>query len=410
MNKSSLPILACILFLISGILMLAAAVCFLHSSASPSHQPYIPEQEKLPAPSADPPVREQNIVVLPSATAAPCSSHTWKNGVCTVCGEICSHPDHDPETQLCPVCGEKVCHQYRNLLCPCGKKLVAEELYIEPTLFSPSSDPGHIETIEYETPDYSGNSGRTYTKKMDVYLPSGYSNETKYNVVLMFPGTGSDHTYWFGIDHPYKYPDETVISFNLCNLFDNMISSRICEPFIAVSLTYYKDSNERSTSDNYDRLSSQLSRELKNNILPAVISRYSTYAEGTDASSLSAAREHFGYIGASAGSILGVRSALMENPDIFGWFGFLSGCKTPSSSIVSALQENQNPENSICGLYAAAGSEDSLRQGTYDAYNALYDSGLISESNSIYNDIQSAAHEDRAWITGIFNCLQLFFN
>ena len=391
--------------------MFALALNMLHTAdTSAKYQTYDPETIDQSSGNELPVAEISAPVASAVASAAPCSSHLWEKGVCAVCGEPCLHPTHDSETQLCSECGQKVCHQYRDLICSCGKKLHAEELYIEPFLFYPSDNPGRIETIEYDTPDYSGHTDRTYTKKMDVYLPPEYSTERKYNVVLMLPGTGSDHTYWFETDHPYKYPDETVIDVNLRNLFDNMIGNCLCEPFIAVSLTYYKNADERSVSDNYDRISDQLSSELKNDILPTVITHFSTYAKGADGSSISEAREHFGYIGASAGSILGFRSALMGNPDIFGWFGFLSGCKTPSAALVSALQDKQNTEYPICGFYAASGISDPLREGLFDAYKALYNSGLIGENNSIYNDIHAASHEDRAWITGIYNCMQLFFS
>lgn len=76
MYKSKLPVLACILFLISGILMLAAAVRFLHSSDS-LHQPYIPEAADLSASSADSP---QAAAVSPPVSAAH-EDRAWITGI-----------------------------------------------------------------------------------------------------------------------------------------------------------------------------------------------------------------------------------------------------------------------------------------------------------------------------------------
>lgn len=321
----------------------------------------------------------------------------------------CTHPSHDPETQLCSICGEKVCHCYSEMVCSCGRYFLPEELSIDRHLFTPSAHAGHTETVAYSIADHTGGSGAIYEKKMEIYVPYGYDPDEAYDVVFLLPGTGGKFTYWLSEDHPYRYPDGTVETVNLCTLFDNMIDNRICRPFLAVSLTSYRNDAERSASDRYDILAAQLAQELPEEILPAIISRYSTYAAGTDRFSLKTARPHFGFIGASAGSIIGTDAFLMRNSEIIGWFGLFSGCKKTPEEIISVLSQDDLKELPICGYYAAAGINDFLREGTYRTFLGLRDSGLINEANSAYTDIRSAEHEDRVWITGIYNCLQLFF-
>ena len=315
---------------------------------------------------------------------------------------LCSHPYHDPDTQLCAVCGEKVCHDYSELVCGvCGKRFVFEQESIAPDFFGSCVHPGTVETLDYSAGDYiSGRTGGS-GKQMNVYLPYGYSPEEKYNVVFLLAGTGNHHTYWFGEDHPYRYPDGEIITVNIKDLFDNMIDRRLCRPFIAVSITQYLNEEIRSSGENYARDAGQLSRELVNDIIPALYGRYGVYPPGE--------RDHYAFIGASAGSIIGVQSALMKDFGSFSRFGVISGCAADSSAVADAIHSEENSGLPIGFLFACAGESDRLREGTEALFKGLRNRGIADDVNSAFVAVRSASHEDRVWFTGIYDCVQFFF-
>lgn len=67
-------------------------------------------------------------------------------------------------------------------------------------------------------------------------------------------------------------------------------------------------------------------QELRNNIIPAVEGKFSTYAGGdTGEESLITSREHRAFAGLSRGSMTVCRSGLTQNADIIAWFGSIPG-------------------------------------------------------------------------------------
>ena len=325
----------------------------------------------------------------------------------------CSHPSHDPTELWCSVCNEKVPHDYSSGTCPlCGRKAETTDYCLDYSLWLDLNDSGTVETVEYETKDYGNGTYRTETKKMQVYLPYGYSEENKYNVLILLHGSDGTENYWFSRDQYYTYPDDDMCySVRINILLDNMIYYRYCEPLIVVSPTYYLNDYERDQGDLPYRDAEQFAEELRNDILPYLAEHYSTYAADGSYDSLKAAREHFALIGASYGAFVTYRSVISRNIDLISWIGAVSGCNTPIKDyVVPAIDAAEFDGCDIDLLYIAAGSNDSLREDAYEGYeDMLAYCSKINSDNIMFVEMKNAVHEDRVWDNAIYNCLFYFF-
>ena len=322
----------------------------------------------------------------------------------------CLHPSHDALTGCCTACGEKVCHEYMSGECSCGKKLEFTTSNFDSTLWDACPHPGTVEKIEYSLSDVYYQDRKTYTKTMEVYLPYGYSAENRYNVLVLLHGTKGDETYWFTKERGYEYNDGHVAEWGpFSTVIDNMIDRKLCEPLIIVSPTYYLNDSERHSGDFLDRDIVRVRYELVNNIIPAVITNFSTYAEDASYASMCAARDHFGIIGASYGGILTYKSAITYDIDVFSWIGSVSGAYADVNFIEYMWNYLGYNSLDLHYLYTSAGDHDSMRKDAKDGYRQMLSSSKINESNICYCEIEDAEHEERVWDNALYNCLQFFF-
>lgn len=143
-------------------------------------------------------------------------------------------------------------------------------------------------TVHYQT-QYQG---RQYNKQALVYLPAGYTRSKKYNVVYLLHGSTESSQDFFHDGHFKRVLDRLNQDGQLKNT-------------IVVFPTYYPD-RSFVTSNYYrdNRLNRAFAQhELVTDLVPAVESRYSTYADGTSAAQLQASRNHRAFGGFSMGSI-----------------------------------------------------------------------------------------------------------
>lgn len=320
---------------------------------------------------------------------------------------VCIHPEHDRDTQLCTICGEKVCHEYgSSRICRCGKELRFTSDYFDPALWEPCEQKGSVETLAYTTRDLNG---EEHIKHLEVYLPYGYDPAEQYNVLVLLHGANGDEHYWFK-ERGYVYPWGDSPWEKFTTVFDNMIRLKICRPLIIVSPTYYLSEEMREGGTRFEDDVQQMRFEVLSDMLPAVVSRYSTYAAGPDYASLCNARDHFGFLGASYGGRLCCNAILTYDLDVFSWAGAVSGLAADvpeMNGIWNTLGFDALP---VHFLYTAAGEQDPAREDTVESYAALLaGSAKISEANSCYVEVAEAAHEERVWDNAVYDCLQLFF-
>ncbi len=173
----------------------------------------------------------------------------------------------------------------------------------------PCEQAGRVERIHYTTTDDDPQAKYVY-----IYLPAEYDEnpDKQYDIMYILHASGGS---------PKNYiSTEKVTSFQ--NLLDNMIALGELEPMIVVAPTYYSPDDEWIS---YMPLSEQVkvtatfSRELVEDIVPAVESQYRTYAESTDADGLLASRDHRAVAGFSLGRTA-VWYIFAQRMDAFRWF------------------------------------------------------------------------------------------
>ncbi len=276
---------------------------------------------------------------------------------------------------------------------------------LTPDWFEECPFPGIVEMVEYPATDY--HSGKEIIKKMDVYLPFGYSQDVQYDVLILTHGAGGDEGYWFSEDH--EYGGEKV---NAKNLVDNMVSRKVCRPLIIASVTCTNEETCSGKSYNWDQLlldGTQLSREIAEDILPFLAENYSTYASGPDSMALSQARDHFAYFGLSWSAMFGYLTILPEDMAYFSWYALIAPSKVNLSDKLGTISE-KNELYPVHSLYAGVGSKDKVRYESEAIYSALIRSGTFSDGRNAYQVItDNVNHHFESWCTSLYNCLLLFF-
>ncbi len=151
-----------------------------------------------------------------------------------------------------------------------------------PTAYrSTCAQAGTIETFDYTAHDDNGNA---YSKQCRVYLPYGYDSSKQYDILYLMHGFyGNIRTILEG----------TVGGRRLQYVVDHLIADGRMRPMIIVTPTitdYYTTSNWI-----------KFPKELREDLIPAVESKYSTYSRSTSAEDLIAARDHRAFSGFSMG-------------------------------------------------------------------------------------------------------------
>lgn len=158
--------------------------------------------------------------------------------------------------------------------------------------FNTAEEQGTVEVLTYSSRDYTSASLSATQKPAYIYLPYGYDANKKYDIIYLMHGwTGTAQEY-FGLPSRQQ----------MKNLFDNMIEHHLCRPFIAVSPTWDKDNRAKNWSESTDEIA-VFYHEYENDLIPAVESRYSTYAQSTDRDGIIASRDHRAFGGFSLGAI-----------------------------------------------------------------------------------------------------------
>lgn len=231
------------------------------------------------------------------------------------------------------------------------------ELWAVPTIYDRAecAQQGTIEKIEYKTKAYATD-GREVTKSAYVYLPYGYSENERYDILYLLHGTGDDESYWL-IDNP---ENKTMI--------DNLIFYGVIRPLLIVTPTFYV---EGDCANDLDPLTYSFNEELRNDLMPAVEGKYSTYAERCDAAAFTESRSHRAFAGLSRGAVTTLHSAFCGSLDYFSSFGTFSASRTPVEEFRAAIQSEKFKDFSIDYRYLASGAFDFGLHSQVTDYKAL---------------------------------------
>ena len=289
---------------------------------------------------------------------------------------------------------------------------VPDELeYIPDGYENPATQQGTLNKLTYDTWEsfsYEQKSNKI-TKEAWVYLPYGYTDEEEYNVFYLSHGGWSNETTLMGTDDNPK-------SFK--NVIDNAIQDGNIKPLIIV-LPTYNNTSENDSSD-YSlaiQLTNQFHNELVNDLIPAVESKYSTYAKDTTPQGLKESRDHRGFGGFSMGSV-NTWNTFRYCLDYFRYFMPMSGSYTTDGEYMADLVRQQGYSSQDFFIFAASGTDDFA----YSAFKAQImamannSGGMFklakneSEGNMFFLEREGYKHDAKATDEYTYNGLRFFWN
>ena len=289
---------------------------------------------------------------------------------------------------------------------------VPDELeYIPDGYENPATQQGTLNKLTYDTWEsfsYEQKSNKI-TKEAWVYLPYGYTDEEEYNVFYLSHGGWSNETTLMGTDDNPK-------SFK--NVIDNAIQDGNIKPLIIV-LPTYNNTSENDSSD-YSlaiQLTNQFHNELVNDLIPAVESKYSTYAKDTTPQGLKESRDHRGFGGFSMGSV-NTWNTFRYCLDYFRYFMPMSGRYTTDGEYMADLVRQQGYSSQDFFIFAASGTDDFA----YSAFKAQImamannSGGMFklakneSEGNMSFLEREGYKHDAKATDEYTYNGLRVFWN
>lgn len=261
-------------------------------------------------------------------------------------------------------------------------------------------EPGRIEQISYTTHDYFGD-GKEITKYANVYLPYGYSEDKKYNVLYLMHGIGGDENEW-GMNG-----NSSTVKL----IMDNLAYHGDIEPFIVVTPNGRSSSNFSANGSDYNSFY-VFGQELRNDLIPYIEKTYSTYGEyDENGYDLSASREHRAMAGLSMGGMQTINIGIGECVDLFGYFGAFSAAPTSNTASRTAELLEDNPYE-IYYFYNICGTEDNIAYASASAAakNLPEVCGQFDARKNFMWQELSGAHDFRIWYLGFYNFAQLAFD
>ena len=254
--------------------------------------------------------------------------------------------------------------------------------------------PGRVEELAYETRAYAAD-GHAVTKRAYVYLPYGYTEEERYDILYLLHGTGDDEAYWL-VEYGYNK-----------TMLDNLIYHGDIRPVIVVTPTWYV---EGVCEDDPDALTYSFKDELKNDLIPAVEGAYSTYAQSCSREDLIASRGRRAFAGLSRGAATTWHSAYCGALEYFSMFGAFSGMLTPQEEF-APTQAGELAEYEIQYLYNTSGAFDFLLSEHWRGFGQLLASEprLLWGKNCSFDVFPMVYHHMESWHLALYNALQLFF-
>ena len=275
--------------------------------------------------------------------------------------------------------------------------------------YSPAEHAGTLNKLTYQTwESFSYEEHfQALTKEAWVYLPYGYSEDQQYNIFYLSHGGWSNETTIMGTaDDPNSFK----------NVIDHAIEDGKITPMIFVMLTY----NNTDGQDSWDyslaiKLTDQFHNELVNDLIPAVESQYSTFAESTTIDGIRASRDHRGFGGFSMGSV-NTWCTFRYAMDCFRYFMPMSGNYTTDGRYMADLVKEQGfgPEDFF--LFAMSGPDDFA----YASFKRQIDAmGKVTsmfvygntenEGNLAFREMAGYTHGPEASNLYTYNGLQFFF-
>lgn len=275
---------------------------------------------------------------------------------------------------------------------------------------TPANFPGRLEKLTYQTWESFSYELKTQrlTKEAWVYVPYGYSEDRQYNVFYLSHGGWSDETTLMGTDtapRPFKH------------IIDHAIEDGKIDPLLIVLPTY----NNLSPDDSGDyglaiQLTNNFHNELIYDLIPAVESRYRTYAEDVTLTGIKKSRDHRAFGGFSMGSVNTWRT-FQYGLDYFRYFMPMSGNIANDGELLAEVVRDSEYGPDDFFIFTASGTADfayaAFKQQVMTMGNV--DGGIFQfadnerDGNLSFREKEGYAHTYQAANEYTYNGLRFFW-
>jgi enterochelin esterase-like enzyme len=234
---------------------------------------------------------------------------------------------------------------------------------------------GKLEMVEYDSKSV-GNK-----RKALVYMPPGYSADTKYPVLYLLHGIGGDEEEWRRGGHP-----EIIL--------DNLIADKKAVPMIIVMPNGRAQTDDRpgpnamATAPAFGKFD----QDLLGSLIPFIEANYSVIKD----------RESRAIAGLSMGGGQSLNFGL-GNLDTFAWIGGFSSAPNtkPASELVP---DPEKATKQLKLLYISCGNKDGLIRISQGVHAYLKEKNVPHVWH-----VDEHAHDFQHWKKGLYNFSQLIF-
>lgn len=276
--------------------------------------------------------------------------------------------------------------------------------------FSAATERGQVVRIEYESKDYTRPDRPATTKPAYVYLPYGYDETRQYDIIYLMHG-------WSGTaENTFE-----AAGGRQKNMLDWMIQQGDCKPVIVVSPTWDKDNRAKDWGESCEEIA-VFHNEYENDLIPAVESRFSTYAETTDRAGIIASRDHRVFGGFSLGSVTTwyifehcfnlQRYFLPMSGDSWhvSTFGGQNAPEQTARFLASVVSESPFGSDNGFHVWHAVGTQDSRFYQTHNqAMACMQLTDVFTPHNFSYHQKEGGYHDFNATMEFVYNALPFFF-
>lgn len=305
---------------------------------------------------------------------------------------------------------ELVTERNENGTTPDGNPQIQMTDAVPDRYFTEAAEQGQVVRIEYESKDYTRSDRPATTKPAYVYLPYGYDETQRYDVIYLMHG-------WSGTaENTFE-----AAGGRQKNMIDWMIQQGDCRPVIVVSPTWDKDNRAKSWGESCEEIA-VFHNEYENELIPAVESRFSTYAETTDRAGIVESRDHRAFGGFSLGSVTTwyifehcfdlQRFFLPMSGD--SWhvetFGGQTEPEQTAQFLASVVKASSFGTDDGFHVWHAVGTQDSRFYQTHNqAMACMQLTDVFTSLNYSYHHKEGGYHDFNAVMEFVYNALPFFF-
>lgn len=277
--------------------------------------------------------------------------------------------------------------------------------------FAPSGHHGQVVEITYDSRNYTDPAEPAIQKTAYVYLPYDYGEadeDTRYDVLYLMHG-------WTMTAGDFFDPAQS----DIVPMLDHMIENGDIPPVIVVCATFDAQNQSQGFSRSVEELS-VFHRDLRENLIPFVESRYHTYAQDVTEEGLQASREHRAFGGFSLGAVT-TWYQFIYNLDYIKYFvpmsgdcwimGTYGGRDHPVETVdylEQVVSDGGWDGDDFC-IYQGIGTSDPIWDQTDSQIQEMLTRDLFTPENLHYAIIEGGRHDIDACERYLYHALQRFF-